>query len=258
MRPRVAHALPPQDRGLARDVPHTSRRPSPSQRCWRWAARLILAALVLTACVRMPPPKRTVVVLLDETGSFSDLWAPALADVAEVVVPALQPDEQFVVIGIDDRGFEDRDVRLGLVRLSSNSLAALSQRSRLAAQVRSLKPRVAAAPGSDIAEALLHATHFLRRGAAEGYRPVLLVFSDLVPDFARPRNPTEAAELGHALALPPDTMVRFLYVRERQSATWQRTVRLWLEVFRAAGVNVSEQDFYLPAESRQAVAGVMR
>lgn len=227
----------------------------------RAAAFTLLAlacALVLAACVGAPPPRRTVVVLVDETGSFADLWPAAIEDIADIVVPSLQADEQFVLIGIDDRGFEDRDVRLGLVQLSANNLYAVTQKRSLVAHVRRLQPRAGAAPGSDIAEALMHAAHFLRRGAAAGYRPVLLVFSDMVPDFTRPRNVGEARELGADLDLPPETAVRFFYVRERESRNWAHTVRLWLAVFEAAGVTLSQEHFYLPAESRVALQQTMR
>lgn len=242
------------------------------------AILLALALALLLAGVSgcTSPPKRAVVVLLDETTSWSeDYWDTVVGLIAQKVVMRMRQGETFCLIGIDSRGFEAADVRIGYTVLPDSLLPAQGKKKELAAAVRSLTPRPGD-KGTDILGALKHAAYFLDRavnnpavahggqvepgqqaGAGQersDMQPVLLVFSDMVPDL---RHPGEPAEVGQELAkwrMPLNTSVQFLYVKERGAEEWRELVESWAAAFQEAGLSsVDDYNFQVPQGSQGAI-----
>lgn len=178
-----------------------------------------------------------MVVLLDESGSFADLWDQVKEDLSATVIANLETEDQFMLIGMDSHGFDFDDVRIPLVDMPHNPLRLRGFQRDLTTALEGLEPRPSE-PGTDVFGAVQHAAHFLRRGQEAGYRPILLVFSDMVPDYNKPQTAAEARELGQRLVIPTETLVRFFYVREKGGEAWGDLVQRWVVLFQTAGLDL--------------------
>lgn len=209
---------------------------------------------------------RFFVVLLDETGSFQS-FDKAKEAIANKVIPELGCEETFCLIGIDNHGFDTDDVRIPVTKLSHNFLEASQQKRTLGNSVNELKRRDNLPPGTDIIGALQHAAQFLNGGGDDGndddgFQPVILVFSDLVPDNLWP----ETSRVGEELGLSSDTMVYFFFVEERGKEEWEAVRDLWADIFVSAGIVEDEvknrnefyEHFFLPGQSESELENVMR
>lgn len=230
---------------------------------------VLVLAVILAGCdgKNNDNKPRFFVVLLDETGSFES-FDNAKEAIANKVIRGLGCEETFCLIGIDNHGFDNEDVLIHVTKLSHNFLEASQQKRALRNSVNELNRRDNLPPGSDIIGALQHAAQFLNGDGDDGnddndgFQPVLLVFSDLIPDNLWPETPGVGEELG----LPENTMVYFFFVEERGREEWEAVRDLWTDIFVSAGIEEDEVKnrkefyghFFLPGQSESALEDVVR
>jgi len=186
-----------------------------------------------------------VVILLDETGSFSDLWDLAVRRAA-MVVSKCRPGDCISVIGIDDHAGDTEDVRKWPFTLPEGALQAKRERARFVREVLALRQGRHRAGGSDIFGAIGQAVFYIERArkSQPECRPVVFVFSDFRPDQ---RWPT-ASEVA-TLTLPPDTEFHGFYVRMKGTKDWQWIVDRWIGFLRQAGLDVTDMNLWTPEET---------
>jgi len=221
----------------------------------RLTQTVVSVTLVALASCSLPeaPQPRFIIVLVDETGSYLDqgFWQESLEIIAHQVVPALGARDQFLVIGIDDEGFQSEDARLGIETLDISDLKAQLQKRELAERVLQISPRKPARPKTDVFGAIEHAAYFFDAQKDE-YRPVLLVFSDLVQTSSR--IPTAAKAQASQYRFPPNTFSRLLYVNATGGADYDELRELWIPPLNAIGLEVTEANFFQQSQTVQALA----
>jgi hypothetical protein len=186
---------------------------------------------------------RFIVVFLDETGSRGEVW-DAMRDQAGVIASRLKNREAFTVIGIDDHGFDEKDVRLPLTIVetpndpSGLNVAALNQqRQAIMQQLAKLKRR-GNPQSTDIVGAIRQAMDMAKKESKDR-RVVLAFFSDMQQT---PRMPDAAAFGG--IQFPSGTEAYCFYVAASQSYDFPRTVDLWQRLLTTAGIKIAATDFH--------------
>jgi len=197
------------------------------------------------------PTKRFFVVLIDETASFTRFWDKSL-DFAAAVVQRMKADDAFMLIGIDGRSGDPEDVRIPMQEMDPNPIKAIARRRQIIAQVRATKvravnPKDPNAKYSDILGAVAMAAS--AAGRHKEYRPVVLIFSDMVQT---PRLPDAQETRRLGVAFPPGAEAHVYFVNAAELAD-NRKIRMdeaqrelmqaWLGAFGAAKIKISQDDF---------------
>jgi hypothetical protein len=224
-----------------------------------WALAAAAALLYLSGCGlpapgRAAPDHRLVVVLLDETGSFVDYWQPCL-DLAASVASRLKPGDAFAVIGIDDHGNDPEDARIPVTLVSPGALQSLADRKSLAKKVKALEPRKAKRPLTDILHAMQQASIFANAPAMQGYKPVVLFFSDMQET---PRLPGPADIKGWNFAARGEAYCFYVNVtgwvdhaKTQRGTTWDSLVESWTATLNAAGLDADpKKSFFQSGDSK--------
>lgn len=208
---------------------------------------LIVAVLSMSACrfgQTTEDKPLFVIVLVDETGSFGPnpgalLWDEA-KNKTEEIVGLCQGGERFLVIGIDDHGFDTDDIRFAERALDDRPLMAVQQKREWIEEWSRVERRTPRTPETDILGALYQAAFFAKRQPR--YKPVILIFSDMVQE---PKYPTlaEAADL----SFPADSRCLCLYVLPKGRNTgWEDMMRVWIPIFQTAGLDMTEDKNFYP------------
>jgi hypothetical protein len=186
---------------------------------------------------------RFIAVFLDETGSRGQVWDP-MRDQAGVIASRLKNREAFTVIGIDDHGFDEEDVRIPLTIVetpndpSGLNVAALNQqRQAIVQQIAKLKRR-GNPQSTDIVGAIRQAMDMAKKESSDR-RVVLAFFSDMQQT---PKMPDAAAF--KSIQFPSGTEAYCFYVSASQSYDFPRTVDLWQSLLTNAGIKISKNDFH--------------
>lgn len=228
---------------------------------WRpvWAFLAAVTVLSLSGC-GLPAPgtaaprRRLVIVLLDETGSFVNYWQPCV-DLAATVASRLKPGDGFGVIGIDDHGNDPEDARIPVTLVSPGALQSLADRKALARKVKALEPRKAKKPLTDILHAIQQAAIFANSPALQGYKPVLLFFSDMQET---PHLPVPADIRGWRFATPGAAYCFYVNVtdwvdhsKKQKGTTWDAMVESWTAILNAAGLDADpKKSFFQSGDSK--------
>jgi hypothetical protein len=198
-----------------------------------------------------------VIVLVDETESFGEkgpsgdwvaYWPDMLALVGQEVVMALEPGDRFMVIGIDDHGFDSSDARVGPVLIDERTLMAPSQKRKLRAQVQALERRQQG-PGTDVVGALQYA----QRAALmeKGFRPCLIALTDLLPQTAHGETQwPEEAETAQT-PFPEGTSAFFGYVNATGKSSWETILQHWQPALAAMKVGAEERYYQRPETAQK-------
>lgn len=228
--------------------------------CLVLCAVLIAAAVLFTACGPRPRPVN-VLVLMDNT-SFADRYWDESKKASQEIVLGLAPCDRFQLNSIDDNSGEDADVLVAPEVLPARAIYSKQSLSVLYKKIGDLKPKPDRKQGSDILGALREAADVLdrnrrppRESGASEYAPLLVICSDMRPDFRDPR----AAYEQEPFSFPPGTRVRCLFVVKETAVTGldlpadqerRDQVAKWRELFKLAGVDVDTSDFRKVEESR--------
>lgn len=198
---------------------------------------------------------RLVIILVDETDSFGQYskrgkakvlyWDEALA-LSKKVVNALDPGDEFLLISINEKGFEEEDILIPLQQLDLSFLKAKIQKRKLCHQILSLKRKKATYRSTDILGALYQAAHFAKM--EKGFKPILICFSDMVQE---PRMPTMAQSKD--LAFPSGTKGYFFFVDTSGKKQWDLIIKSWLPILNHAQLDAGDQNkpnFFQYGESK--------
>lgn len=217
-----------------------------------WFSAVVLVAacgLLLIACQQRPDAQsirigahhaRFIIAFLDETGSRGPEWNDMVDRVA-VVAGRLKNQDAFTVIGIDDHGGDEDDVRIPLTIVQTRSdldMAGLKrQRDAIVAQVKSLKPR-GKPQRTDIVGAIRQAQGMANK-VSQNMNVILAFFSDMQQT---PRMPDDAAMKD--IHFPDGTVGYCFYVSASRRYDFPATVSLWQRLLTSAGVAITENDFH--------------
>lgn len=223
-------------------------------------AALLGVALFLGACGGHTRPV-SVMVLMDNTSFADRYWSDSRKAVQEIVL-ALGPSDRFQVNSIDDSSGEDADVLVAPEVLSPRAIYAKQTLPLIYKRVGEMKPKANRKPGSDVLGALREAADVLNRNrqdpkesGARDYAPLLLICSDMRPDFRDPK----AAYEREPFKFPAGTRVKCLFVVKETSTTGvdrptdqerREQIEKWRRLFKLAGVDVDASDFRKVEESR--------
>jgi len=215
-----------------------------------WA--VLLTVSFLSGCgmgVAAPPRRSFVIVLLDESSSFEKFWQPSV-DLAAMAANRLKPGDAFAVIGVDDEGNGEDDTRVPLTLVNRGSLMSLGDKKALSKKVKALTPRKSKRDQTDILNAIQQASILADSPSVQGFKPVLLFFSDMQESRLRdsktrsPRLPVPADIKGWKFASPGEAHCFFVNVtdwvdrsKKMNGTTWDTMVGSWVAVFNAAGLS---------------------
>lgn len=207
------------------------------------------AGLLCGGCSPEPAP-RAFFFLVDESGSFEDLWEESLDNAANIV-KHMNRAEGYCLVGIDNHGFDEDDVRVAPGTLP-HTIYYRTEIVKLVKEIKELRRREYFEPGTDIPGALQHAYHLYRnfRGEAQGtpaYRPVIVIFSDMYPD-----HNWNMSKL-HNVRFPEATEVYCFNVRAKGREGWEGIVDFWIDTFNRIGIKVTRDNFFTVKETPQAV-----
>jgi hypothetical protein len=193
----------------------------------------------LSEQIKKADTHRFVIVLLDETSSFStkngegvQFWSEVIPWV-DKIVNKLQPGDGFGVIGIDAKGFETEDIRINLEVLNEGQLKAQQQKLNLRNQVKTLSRREGA-KATDILGALSHAAYLLNNQDKK-FKGEIVIFSDM-QQTAR-RNVKEPE-----YRFPEGTLGYCFYVNATGEGNWDKLTNEWIPIFERLNLNVSRKD----------------
>jgi hypothetical protein len=221
------------------------------QRRFLFVRAACLLAMVASCGSSAPPKRRFFVVMVDETQSFSRFWDRSLG-FASAVVQRMKGDDAFMLIGIDGRGGDPEDVRVGMTTMDPNPIKAMAMRRQLAAQVKAIKvrtpdPKDPNKDYSDILGAVDTAASTARRHP--DYRPVVLIFSDMVQT---PKLPDAKETRKRGIAFPEGAEAHVFYFNAAELADIRKMkvdeaekvlLQSWLDAFGAAKLKIAREDF---------------
>lgn len=184
--------------------------------------------------------RRQYMVLIDETESFAQYKAPGIIQKRywEEVLPmigslveTMQPGDRFVLIGIDEQGFDENDVLIPVTDLEDSFLKAKLQKDSIRKLILELKPREDKHNATHILGSLFHAAHFIREDSA--YESVIFCFSDMRQE---PRMPT--LDEAYGLEFPEGTRAYFFYVDAAGYNEWEKIIAVWEPLLNRSGLDL--------------------
>lgn len=211
---------------------------------------------------RSQEKSRLVLVLLDETDSFGRnttrgqaetlYWDEALLQI-KTIVNALKPGDEFLLIAIDDKGFEEEDVLIPLIQLDRAFLKAKIAKKKLLSQIQGLQRRKTVYHSTDILSALYQAAHQAHMG--KNQQTVILCFSDMIQE---PKMPGLAES--QDLAFPASSEGFFFFVDASGRSEWQGILHTWVPILTRAGLQIgaeSSPHFFQFGESKLRLAQIL-
>jgi hypothetical protein len=223
-----------------------------------------LPVMLLSACgwtvsgLAAAPQRRLIVVMLDETGSFVNYWQDCVG-FAALVANRLKPGDAFAVIGIDDHGNDPEDARIPVTMINQGSLMALADKKTLAKKVKLLEPRKAKKPLTDILHAIQQASIFANSPALQGYKPMVLFFSDMQET---PRLPSPADIKGWGFETRGEAYCFYVNVtdwvdrsKKQKGTSWDSLVGSWTAILNAAGLDADpKKSFYQRGDTQVGIS----
>jgi len=184
--------------------------------------------------------KRLYLVLIDETDSFGLYKGKGVVDtlywqeairLTRSIIGRLEPSDEFALIGIDEQGFDEEDVRIPFEELDEGFLRAKMQQSGLARKLMALQRRKNKHRSTDILGALYQAAHFAAN--EPDHETIIFCFSDMKQE---PQWPS--AEDAKNLKFPAGTKGFFFYVDASGRKNYDKIVSVWEPVLRHAGLGI--------------------
>ncbi|MCJ7634815.1 hypothetical protein MUP77_20800 [Candidatus Bathyarchaeota archaeon] len=213
---------------------------------------------VLSGCKtedsQKPLKQNLFIVLVDETESFAlykeglieQMYWPEVIPLINLIVYSLEPGDEFAVIGIDEQGFENEDVRIPFEVLDEGFLKAKIQKDKLAKVVRELQRRKDTHKSTDILGALYQAAHFASEETDR--QTFVFCFSDMKQE---PRWPTQ--EEAGKLTFPSGTECYFFFVDASGRNNWNTITNVWEPILSGAGLQIYSNNtlnFFQKGESK--------
>lgn len=205
---------------------------------------------------------RFAIILLDETDSFGSntqrgaaqslYWPDALA-MAKLIIQNLEPGDEFVVLAIDETGFQEEDILIPFHQFDRAFLKSRIEKKRILQDVMSLTRRKEKYSRTDILGSMFQAAHFAAKESE--FETVVFCFSDMIQE---PKWPTLPDAKG--LSFPPTTTGYFFFVDASGQGQWQRLVEVWKPIFENAGLQIHNDgslNFFQHGESALAVKRIL-
>lgn len=214
------------------------------------AIGLLVCLSGCTTCIN--PEKsipRFVIVLVDETdsvgfykdGKLQYLYWPEFIPWVAKIAEKLSPSDAFCVIGIDDHGFDDDDIRIPITTLDENTLKAVIQKKSLVRNIKALTRRQEKYKATDITGALSQAAYLLQKDPSR--KSEIVIFSDMIQE---PLAPTPKSVKN--LNFPNGTELNCFYVSASGRDKWETVVDTWVKVLQSTGLDVSIKNFHQRGE----------
>ena len=225
----------------------------------------IFCLALCLGCGGKEPPrqsKRVFIVLVDETESFAlynekgvieQMYWTKVIQLVNWIVNSLKPGDEFGLIGIDEHGFDEDDVRVPFELLDEGFLKAKMSKDRVAKTVSELQQRKQKHKNTDILGALYHAAYFASKEPDR--HAIIFCFSDMKQE---PRWPTE--EEARTLDFPYGTEAYFFYVNASGRTNWETIVQVWNSILTRARLQIHTDNllnFFQKGESEKALKQIL-
>ena len=230
---------------------------------------LLFAGLILpsgASPAAQAPKPRFVVVLLDETSSFTPYWQPSI-DFAARVAMGLRPGDAFAVIGIDNHGMDPEDARIPITLIDPGTLKSIGDKKALARKVKLLTRRPATKPfRTDILNATRQAAVFSQSNAVQGFEPMLVYFSDMqetprlpvpgdIKGWSFPQGGTAHCFFVNVTGWADRVVTSHAGAKASPAGSWNSMTDQWISVFTKLGLKADAQSFH---QSGQAAVEIRR
>jgi hypothetical protein len=189
--------------------------------------------------------------ILDETASFAGIWPKAVAKVVEDI-RQMKPDDQLLVIGLDNKSWDADDVRVPLTSLPRSALMAAQKKAELIRTVSDLKIRPTSSGflrggkpigkpwGTDSVGSVDFCGKLIGQSGERAVRLTLCTdLADEPGDTSRRKNP-------HPF---PPTRFTALFLASRSGEEVERRVGKWIKVLKEFDITSGPDDFYLASQS---------
>lgn len=190
--------------------------------------------------------KIRVIVLIDETDSFGSvednvqstggrdttIYWDEVKPLIIKIIKKLGPGDQFELIGIDEKGFQDADVRIKFKTITETFLMIEPEQNSIIKIVEELNRRKDVHSGTDILGALKYAA-----SQDSGYQTRIFCFSDMKQYPAL--NQQEATGLKFSQATKVYFIVPIINKEDDESdseAEWLKIVSIWKPIIEGAGL----------------------
>ena len=170
----------------------------------------VLARLALLACCilfgcgfmgcdEVDSRSTVLVVLIDETTSYiqADMWESSI-DLTGKVIEMLRPGDYFIMLGIDNHGFDGNDVRIPITELPNASLPSMKAKHDLKEAVLGIEVRESSSGyrledgtirgtpwGTDQLGSLHHVSELISSPVFDDARVRVIVYSDFFDEPPR-------------------------------------------------------------------------
>jgi hypothetical protein len=224
----------------------------------------VTSGMVLAQSKDNSAQPRLVIVLLDETDSFGTNTSRGVADslywndalrFTKTIVKQLKSGDEFAVLAIDEKGFEEEDILIPFQQLERTFLRAKVQKNKLGSRILQLKRRKERYTQTDILGAMYQSAYFANK--EPGRETVIFCFSDMRQE---PNWPT--MNDAKNLSFPPDAVGHFFFVDASGKEEWEQLTNVWKPIFTHAGLTVStgnsnSLNFYQHGESSLRIQNIL-
>lgn len=223
------------------------------------AAGSIEASAQIKHAVKKP---KFAIILLDETDSFGSntqhgtaqslYWPDALA-MTKLIVQNLEPGDEFVVLAIDEVGFQEEDILIPFHQFDRAFLKSRIEKKRILNNIMNLSRHKEKYSRTDILGSMYQAAHFAAKESE--FEISVFCFSDMIQE---PNWPSLADAKG--LSFPSNATGYFFFVDASGQERWQKLVEVWKPIFENAGLGVYDDgalNFFQHGESALAVKRIL-
>jgi len=226
--------------------------------------------LLLGGCGGTTHVKTTLFILLDETSSFvssptiqgvgesgkaspDQMWKNS-RDLAAQSISRLKPGDEVCVIGIDEHGFDDSDVRVRFTPIPKTMYGSLSTKKQVYDALESLDVRSTSSGflepnghykgkpfGTDQMGALAQAAHFASTSHATHVKVIL--FSDMQD------TPLTNGISSNPDQFPDDTTFLAMNVVQNGQSDFQTVENKWIDKLSILNLHLSKDNFLAPGDS---------
>lgn len=232
---------------------------------WKLCVLLLLAAGSTEASAQIKhavKKPKFAIILLDETDSFGSntihgtaqslYWQDALA-MTKLIIQSLEPGDEFVVLAIDEVGFQEEDILVPFHQFDRAFLKSRIEKKRILNNIMNLSRRKEKYSRTDILGSMYQAAYFAARESE--FEIIIFCFSDMIQE---PKWPTLADAKG--LSFPPNATGYFFFVDASGQERWQKLVEAWKPIFENAGLEIyddSALNFFQHGESALAIKRIL-
>jgi hypothetical protein len=203
---------------------------------------------------------RLLVILLDETSSFSGQWSAAVLKASQAI-RELYPGDALIVLGVDNRSWGSDDIRVPYTTLSNSTLRAVQEKAHLIDQTSKLQQRPTSSgfmvngkpkgtpAGTDLFGSLDFASKLVENAGDKAVS--IALFSDMEDEA-----PKDGSARRSPMPFPKFTHMTVLGVRAHSGDEVQKRIEGWVsrvnEMAPPGSAPIcSSKDFHLIGQSNE-------